>query len=277
MPNLPDSNYLKFEQYKDANRLKARILLHQKFSTNQYGWFRWVFDQFDLPADIRILEIGCGSGTLWLDNKDRIPPGWRIFLSDISSGMVVETKSKLEIYVKQVSYEIFTGTAIPFLNHSFDTVIANHMLYHIKDRKKALAEINRVLKPEGTFYASTIGKNHLKELSQLTASCKLAYPNYYSPALNPNGFTLENGSHQLNKWFKKLSINLYPDALIVTEAKPLINYILSMLSSSEISNNKEGIESLSRQINRIIKHQGSIYIQKSSGIFIGRKDKADND
>ena len=277
MPDLPDSNYLKSEQYRDANRLKARIQLHQRFSTNPNGWFRWVFDQFDLPADIKILEIGCGSGSLWFENKDRIPPSWRIFLSDFSAGMVVETRSNLNIYLKQVSYEMFDGTAIPFINNSFDAVIANHMLYHIKDRKKALAEISRVLKPGGTFYASTIGKNHQKELSQLTASSKLSYPNYYSPALNPNGFTLENGSHQLNKWFKKISIHLYPDALMVTEAKPLIRYILSMLSSSEISNNKEGIESLSRQIDRIIKQKGSIFIQKSQGIFIGRKDEADND
>jgi hypothetical protein len=33
------------EQYKTASNLNARIRLHQRFSTNPYGWHRWVFDQ----------------------------------------------------------------------------------------------------------------------------------------------------------------------------------------------------------------------------------------
>lgn len=40
-------------------------------------------------------------------------------------------------------------TAIPFENDSFDWVIANHVLEHIEDEKKALSEIHRVLKPSG--------------------------------------------------------------------------------------------------------------------------------
>ena len=47
MMKINDQTYLCDEQYKDASNLNARIRLHVEFSTNKYGWFRWVFDQYE--------------------------------------------------------------------------------------------------------------------------------------------------------------------------------------------------------------------------------------
>jgi SAM-dependent methyltransferase len=277
MTDLHDQKTLKLEQYKNADRLIARIQLHQKFSTNPYGWFKWVFDQFDLSPKQRLLEIGCGSGTLWLENIGRIPPTWQVTLSDFSAGMVRESKRNLDGSSKQITYEVSDGRLAPFANQAFEAVIANHMLYHINERQKSLAEINRILKPGGTFYASTIGEDHLKELSQIMAGLNLSNRNYYSPALNPSGFTLENGAHQLSPWFEQIEIYRYPDALVVTKAEPLVGYILSMLSESEIDGREDEFLKLSKTFDKMIKQQGSIVIQKSSGIFIGRKRGTDNE
>ena len=78
MSRINDQTYLQDEQYKNAGNLNARIRLHHEFSTNKYGWFRWVFDHYDLPSQARILELGCGPGDLWLDNMARIPSGWGV-------------------------------------------------------------------------------------------------------------------------------------------------------------------------------------------------------
>src|SRR5438067_58415 len=59
-PRNIDTEYLLNDQYKTANNLQARANLHIKFSANKYGWHRWVFDQFDLPAAARIIEFGTG-------------------------------------------------------------------------------------------------------------------------------------------------------------------------------------------------------------------------
>ena len=82
-------------QYSNSANLDARIRLHAGFSTNHYGWLPWVFDQLlDLPTTANILEIGCGTGQLWAENRTRIPVGWTLTLSDQSAGMLATMASK---------------------------------------------------------------------------------------------------------------------------------------------------------------------------------------
>lgn len=65
--SIADSNYVKY-QYKNASNLNTRIRLHQEFSTNKYGWQRWLFDQLKFTPQSCVLELGCGAGNLWLEN-----------------------------------------------------------------------------------------------------------------------------------------------------------------------------------------------------------------
>lgn len=271
MPVPSDHHYLEKVQYKDAHNLEARIHLHQRFSTNPYGWFRWMFDQFDLPADAKILEIGCGQGSLWAENLARLPNGWRVTLSDFSPGMVAEAKTSTYRVQKQFRYVVSNAMVIPFPRATFDAVIANHMLYHVPDRMKALNEVNRVLKTDGCLYASTIGENHLLELHEITANFARTAGNYYSPALDPSGFTLENGAAQLEPFFEQVEVRYYPDALVITNGQPLIAYILSMIPQGDSHAEDDDIAELSRSITRQIDQNGSIYIQKCSGLFVGKK------
>ena len=62
-------------QYRTDRNLNARIALHADYSTNPYGWSRWVFDRIDLPASARIVELGCGPASLWTGNDYRIGAG----------------------------------------------------------------------------------------------------------------------------------------------------------------------------------------------------------
>ena len=270
MPALNDPKYLKAEQYRDAGKLEARIRLHERFSTNPYGWFRWVFDQFDLPPFANILEIGCGSGQLWQNNLERIPQGWHITLSDFSPGMIHDAKMNLGINRENYCFEVCDAVGIPFRKGEFNAIIANHMLSHVPDRQAALVEFSRVLKPGGYLYTSTIGENHLIELEQLLNTITRSMNIKYSPAFNPVEFSLENGMQQLMPWFSQIEIHRYEDALCVNEAEPLVDYIQSMIPRENILMDDQQTSKLTRQLEDMIIRQGSIYIQKSSGIFIGR-------
>ncbi len=266
--NNPD--YLLNRQYKTGTNLNARINLHSRFSVNPYGWFHWVFDQFDLARECCLLELGCGTGGIWLENLERIPAGWDITLSDFSPGMLEQARENLKKRRGGLHFEVIDAQSIPYADARFDAVIANHMLYHVPDQPRALAEIRRVLRPGGRFFAATIGRNHLSELEELVRR--------FDPELMAEGwgldnrernFTLENGGERIAATFPQVEMRRYPDALAVTEAVPLADYLLSTARGQA---NLERRDELIRFIEgEMAANQGVIRIRKDSGLFLARK------
>jgi trans-aconitate methyltransferase len=76
------------EQYATDSNLRARIDLHQRFSTRDEDWHRWLYEQIAIPDGARVLEVGCGSAELWKKSLDRLDPSWQLTLSDQSAGMI---------------------------------------------------------------------------------------------------------------------------------------------------------------------------------------------
>lgn len=262
MSKFTDQQYLKSNQYKDSSNLEARIELHRRFSTNPYGWCRWVFDALlKLPANARILELGCGPGLVWKENAGRIPAGWNIILSDLSPGMLDAAWRNLVVTGRAFKFEEIDAQSIPYPEEAFDAVIANHMLYHVPDRPKAIAEIQHVLKPAGHLFATTIGKNHLKEMADWLRQVSVG--NTFESFGNP--FTLENGLEQLQQFFSHVAVFRYPDELHVTEVEPIIDFIRSSIHAKELS--EEGLKRLQQELERQLASNGEIFIRKDSGLF----------
>jgi ubiquinone/menaquinone biosynthesis C-methylase UbiE len=271
MSIFQDQAYLVSDQYKDAGNLSARIQLHEQFSTNPYGWFRWAFDQIDLPPTAHILEVGCGSGKLWSENQYRLPHGWQVILSDFSQGMALECRTGLAKSFDRFTFEVSNAMAIPFPPVTFDAVLANHMLYHVPDLPHTLAEIARVLRGDGTLYAATNGEKHLLEVDQLIED-HLPSANRGFLHNKPSGcFTLENGLAQLSLWFSQVEVRQYNDSLVVTEAEPLLAYIHSMIPHWGIPESTAVEATLDETIRELIQRKGCIRIQKSSGVLVAKK------
>lgn len=259
-----DPGYLKGQQYRDSSNLNARIELHQRFSTNTYPWANWVFDQFELPENAQVLEVGCGPGSLWQANGERIPQSWQITLSDFSPGMLADARRNLAEVDHEFSFEEANVQELPFHDGEFDAVIANHMLYHVPDRDQGLREIRRVLKPQGKLYAATNGIRHLDEIEWLLQR--------FDPTLKGGfairgAFTLENGAMQLGQHFANIDLRRYEDGLIVTEAEPLAAYICSGAIGDQIADRRAKLVAFIE--NEIAKH-GAVRITKSSGIFVAQ-------
>jgi ubiquinone/menaquinone biosynthesis C-methylase UbiE len=259
-----DPHYLKSQQYQNSLNLEARIQLHQRFSTNKYGWPKWVFDHLVIPSESRILELGCGTALLWLENSGRIPDDWSITLSDFSPGMLEQAQRNLQGLGRTFNFEMINAQQIAWGNESCEAVIANHMLYHVPERARALAEIRRILKPGGRLYAATNGLHHQMELRTLIQEIDPA-ADQANPATE---FGLENGREQLAEHFDEVHLYVYKDSLRVTEVEPLVAYILSMQYSQAITNQPTD---LIRLIEQKLKERGHIYITKSSGLFEAQK------
>ncbi len=269
MTRYTDPNYLLGQQYRDSSNLDARVALHERFSTNPQEWHPWVFDQFDLPATARVLELGSGPGWLWRNNADRIPAGWEVTLSDFSPGMVETAQAALAGCNANLRFERIDAQSIPFEDGRFDAVIANHMLYHVPDRPKALAEIRRVLKPGGRLFAATNGKEHMRELDTLIRAFNPAI--IYEFASDANPFRLENGGELLGQFFAPVELRLYENDLHVTEVEPLVAYAFSMgsLSQGDLAGREDEFRTFVTA--EMAKRGGAIDIDKHTGLFIAHK------
>jgi SAM-dependent methyltransferase len=274
MSSISDQDYLLSSQYKTAANLNARIRLHGLYSTNKYGWFRWLFHQLDLPEQARLLEVGCGPGTLWNENLTRVPHDWEVVLTDLSPGMVEEARGNLE-GAQGFNFQQADAMSLPFDDKSFDAVLAMYMLYYVPDRSKALAEMRRVLKPDGKLYVATLGRMHLYEIFELldrfdpVAAARLPFgPATPDTQEHRLGFVLETGGEELGRHFRQVELLRYEDALEVTEARPLVDYILS--SSGSVFDTEQ-TQALAAFIQAELDANGPIHIRKDSGLFVARK------
>lgn len=255
-------------QYKNAASLQSRIKLHDTFSANKTGLHKWFFQEFLLPSKIKhpkILELGCGDGTLWKRNFKDIPPAWEITLSDISGGMIKDATQNLGEMSKRFIFKTIDAQDITFSDETFDIIIGNNFLYHVHNIKKAFYEIQRVLKRGGIFYASTTSKGHLNEIHQIVSSFDSSISIFEDDCAEK--FGLENGHSQLSAYFNQIELKKYADCLLVTASEPLIEYIISIPGSPQKLLIGEKLKDFTAYINKLIKTTGGIFITKDTGIF----------
>ncbi len=219
------------EQYKNTNNLKLRKSLHEKYSVNQVGFQKWMFEQYPFRAGIRILELGSGRGELWnYYFEDEVLQGYEmeITLSDFSEGMVEHLRHIFS--GRRISVRKIDILDIPFERDTFDLIIANSMLYHVKDIDTALSEVHRVLKKDGLFYCSTFGMNGMAQYLY-RALDELGIPCHHESNIS---FTLQNGMQILKRQFGRVERYDYEDALEIDNIEDYLEYIYSMASMKEL-------------------------------------------
>ncbi len=277
MNKFTDQKYLVTQQYASDANLNARIALHRRFSTNPQGWYAWYFEQLDLPPRARLLEVGCGPARLWQENLARLPAGWELTLSDLSLGMLRSAERNLASAAGRFTFRVLDVQLLPYDNDHFDAVLANHMLYHVPNLRRALLEIHRVLKPGGRLYAATNGEQHMAALDALglELAARLGFTldeGFLSRNLR---FSLENGAAHLREFFPAVERRDYLDALEITQARPLAAYLLSTTSAPERldaafrKQMETRMVSLLRQ--ELNARGGVLRVEKSTGLFIARK------
>ena len=250
------------KQYRDSANFRKRSALVGKFSTNGYPWYRWVYDQLQLSSACVVLELGCGPGSLWKRNLDRIPANGTIVLSDFSAGMLRDSQRYLGANSSRFSFCQLDAAVLPFRASCLDAVVANMMFYHVDNRPAALRDIRRVLKPSGRLYATTTGREYMRDLNAAAARI-LQVPRYSASA---ERFGLENGFEQLRAAFSEVEITRYRNELRVTEVEPLIDYFASM--EPFISPQPERWTALREYFQNAINENGEIVIPIDVGMLI---------
>lgn len=252
------------QQYIDSSNLDASVKLQDRFSSNRHGWYKWTFNNIKLNKKYKVLEIGCGNGALWSKNIDLLDKDINITLTDVCEDMVNNAKKNLSDYSDVFDFEIVDPNNIPFEDESFDLVIANHILFYMKDLDKVLKEIKRVLKVGGHFYSSTIDSKNMKELESLmkgfNSNIKISEEKISSK------FGMENGQEILSKHFNQTKRYLYEDKLVINDSKGILEYIYSIPGNIiELVDTKK--KDFEKYIDSNINKNGNIYITNNQVLF----------
>lgn len=262
-----DQGYLREEQYRDASRLTIRADLHLLYGTAEVPWFEWVRARLDLRERQEVLEVGCGAGWLWQGSSPAVPAGVALTLCDLSPGMVDEAVGRA---LEADLYESVEGRtadlqSLPLESGAFDRVVANHMLYHLPDPRLGVAELARVVRPDGLVVAATNGRRHVQELHEVEAAV------FGSTSLDHtvDVFGAEVGFAILRDHFADVRWLRYDDELRCTDPADVLAYSCSSPPGEDAT--PEQLAQLEAEIARRFEvGNGVMTITKDVGCFVCR-------
>jgi SAM-dependent methyltransferase len=105
--------------------------------------------EIDLAEGRRVLDVGCGPGTL-LVRLARA--GADVVGIDLVPSHIELARQSLHLLGLRADLEVADAEELPFSDASFDRVVANNSLQFTPDLDAALREIHRVLRPGGTVH-----------------------------------------------------------------------------------------------------------------------------
>ena len=84
--NMRDQEILS-RQYLDSSKLEIRKNFHKKYGTSSAQYSDWILSKIKFFTGCRVLEVGCGTGSLWENNIELVDSFAELMLTDISAGL----------------------------------------------------------------------------------------------------------------------------------------------------------------------------------------------
>jgi ubiquinone/menaquinone biosynthesis C-methylase UbiE len=106
----------------------------------------------------RVLDLGCGTGTLSVQIKRRHPDA-RVFALDPDPHALARARRKAQRAGVAIEFQQGFGDALPWADASFERVLSSLVLHHLtgEEKRRTLAEVRRVLVPGGRLHVLDFG------------------------------------------------------------------------------------------------------------------------
>lgn len=210
------------QQYKSTGNLAVRRRTHEIYGEQNDDFISWNLDHLTWAGTEQVLDVGCGDGAYTAATQER---SGSYTAGDFSRGMLKSLRGRA---ARRVNLD---AQQLPFPADSMDIILANHMLYHVPDQQRAVAEFRRLLRPGGRLLAATNSGNNMPELKTLQRQVMDMLgvdPTQINWPRTALSFTLETGAALLASFFTHVERHDLPGALVFPEPQPLIDYLSSM-------------------------------------------------
>jgi ubiquinone/menaquinone biosynthesis C-methylase UbiE len=122
--------------------IKRRVLAHAAIASGE-----------------RVLDVGCGTGTLAIAAA-RAAPGVTVTGLDADASILARARKKASRAGLEIAFDEAMSTALPYADGSFDLVLSTLFFHHLPDdgKRQTAAELVRVLRPGGRLVVGDLGR-----------------------------------------------------------------------------------------------------------------------
>jgi len=129
-----------------------------RLTTRERTFKERLLEQTGLEPGQRVLDIGCGTGTLDIWIKER-EPGTELVGIDGDPAVLKRARQKADKAGFDIGFREALADDLPFEDASFDRVVSSLVFHHLprEVKERSAAEIARVLRPEGELHVADWG------------------------------------------------------------------------------------------------------------------------
>ena len=132
-----------------------------KWGMREEVFKRRLITQAKIKPGSRVLDLGCGTGTLTVLVKQTVPEAEVTGLDGDPQVLEIARQKAAQAGIG-ITWDHALATALPYPDRSFDRVLSSLVIHHLsgEDKLKAFREVYRILRPGGEFHIVDFGLPH---------------------------------------------------------------------------------------------------------------------
>ncbi|MGH9946101.1 MAG: class I SAM-dependent methyltransferase [Pyrinomonadaceae bacterium] len=130
-----------------------------RFTTREAEFKAALMEQAKIAVDHRVLDLGCGTGTLAIFLKQHNRHA-EIIGIDGDAKILEIAKAKAKATVSDIQFHKGLSFDLPYADCSFDLVLSSLFFHHLtkENKLKTMSEVKRILRPTGEFHVADWGE-----------------------------------------------------------------------------------------------------------------------
>ncbi len=131
---------------KWAHSYDESILQHIVFRSSHNMLYKEIASRNSITTSYKILDVGCGTGELAHSLAEDFKAA-KVHGIDLSETMIEKARAKE--FKENIDFRVGDVEQLPYEDNTFDVITCSHSFHHYPNKEKAMAEMYRVLKPNG--------------------------------------------------------------------------------------------------------------------------------